>query len=142
MECFPTSEAGPMPERRSNLGVLRAPAERITSARARNLTLSSVSIPMALSGSAGENSTRATFTLVRILKLEGTLRRRAEDVIRAPWWAVLGERERPSGLPALRSGFREYWLACQLGGLRKAVERLLLKQPRCRQSPEKFFPKF
>ena len=27
MECFSTSEAGPMPERRSSLGVLRAPAE-------------------------------------------------------------------------------------------------------------------
>lgn len=99
-----------MPERRSSLGVLRAPAERITSARAKNLTPSNVSIPIALSGSAGENSTRATFTLVRICKLEGALRRREEDVVRAPRWTVLGERERPSGFPELRSGFREYYI--------------------------------
>ena len=31
MEWFSSSEAGPMPERRSILGVLTAPAERITS---------------------------------------------------------------------------------------------------------------
>ena len=32
MEWLSSSEAGPMPERRSILGELRAPAERITSA--------------------------------------------------------------------------------------------------------------
>lgn len=74
-----------MPERRSNLGVLRAPAERITSARAKKLTPSSASIPMALSGSVGENSTRATSVLVSICRLEGALRRREEDDMRAPW---------------------------------------------------------
>lgn len=108
MECFVSSEAGPMPERRSNLGVSRAPAERIISSRARNLTPSNASIPMALSGSSGENSTRATFVLVRICRLEGALRRRADDVVRAPRYAVLGGIERPSGLPELRSGLSGY----------------------------------
>lgn len=103
-----------MPERRSSLGVLRAPAERITSARAKNFAPSNVSIPMALSGSASENSTRATFVLVRICRLEGALRRREEDVTRMPRWAVLGEMERPSGLPELRSGFKGYCVVCQL----------------------------
>ncbi len=77
-----------MPERRSILGVLRAPAERITSARARNLTPPKVSIPIALSGSSGENSTRVTSKLVKICRLEGALRRREEDVVRTPRWAV------------------------------------------------------
>lgn len=74
-----------MPERRSIFGVLRAPAERITSARAKNLAPSNVSIPMAFNGSVGENSTRATFVLVSICRLEGALTRREEDVVRAPW---------------------------------------------------------
>ena len=73
-----------MPERRSVLGELRAPAERITSARAKKFAPSTVSIPMALSGSVGENSTRATFVLVRICRFEGGLRRREEDDVRAP----------------------------------------------------------
>lgn len=97
-----------MPERRSSLGVSRAPAERMISPRAWNLTPSTVSIPMALSGSAGENSTRATLVLVRICRLEGALRRRDEDVVRAPRWVVLGGIERPSGFPELRSGFSGY----------------------------------
>ena len=84
MECFCISDAGPMPERSSNLGVLRAPAERITSLRARKWTPSRVSIPIALSGSSGENSTRATSVLVIISRLEGELCRRREDVVRAP----------------------------------------------------------
>ena len=84
MECFSISDAGPMPERSSNLGVLRAPAERITSLRAKNWTPVKVSIPTALSGSSGEKSTRATSILVRICRLEGELCRRREDVARAP----------------------------------------------------------
>lgn len=84
MECFSSSAAGPMPERRRILGVLRAPAESITSARAKILIPSRVSIPTALSGSSSENSTRATFVLVTISKLGGALRRSEEDVVRAP----------------------------------------------------------
>ena len=115
MECFSSSEAGPMPERRSILGLLRDPAERIISARARNLTPSKVSIPMALSGSSVENSMRATFMLVRICRLGGALRRREEDVVRMPRWVVWGVRDRPSGLPELRSGFRGNYKVRQIG---------------------------
>ena len=73
-----------MPERSSNLGVLRAPADRITSARAKYLIPCRVSIPTALSGSSKEKSTRATFVLVRICRLDGALSRREEDVVRVP----------------------------------------------------------
>ena len=73
-----------MPDRRSILGVLRAPAERITSARAKYLTPSKVSIPTALSGSSTENNTRATLVSVRTCRLDGALERRQEDVVRAP----------------------------------------------------------
>lgn len=131
-----------MPERRSNFGVLRAPAERITSARARNLTPFNVSIPIALSGSSGENSTRATFTLVRMCRLEGALRRREEDVVRAPRWTVLGERERPSGFPELRSRFREYYVAGSIKWSWRDCRYLLQKQSKCRRPPESSFPKF
>ena len=84
MECFSSSAAGPMPERRSILGVLRAPAESTTSARAKILTPSKVSIPTALSGSSSENSTRATFVLVITSRLGGASSRSEEDVVRAP----------------------------------------------------------
>ena len=97
-----------MPERRSIFGVLTAPAERTTSARAKYLIPSSVSIPTALSGSSAENNTRATLVLVRTCRLDGLLERREEDVVRAPLYAVLGKMERPRGFPELTSGLRGY----------------------------------
>ena len=80
---------------------------------------SKVSIPTALSGSSTENNTRATFVSVKTCRLGSSLERREEDVVRTPLKAVLGNTERPRGLPELTSGLRGY---CALYQPRKLVE--------------------
>ena len=98
------------------MGLLMAPAERITSERARNLRPSKASIPIALSGSSGENKTRATWVFVKIWRLGGALTRREDDVVRLPRWLVEGETARPSGLPEFRSGFKGYYTRVSIDG--------------------------